>query len=60
MKLWEASGKNVRITLKDGEIFEGFAYDYTSALDNEPDPESITVDHIELYAPDIAKIELLD
>ena len=35
MKLWEYSGKNVRITLKDGKVFEGIAYDYTSALDNE-------------------------
>ena len=60
MTLYEAHGKNVRITMTDGEIFEGHAYDYTSALDNEPDPESITIDSIELYAPEIKKIELLD
>mgnify|MGYP005791992149 CR=1 FL=1 len=59
MKLWEYSGKNVRITLKDGSVFEGHAYDYTSALDNEPDPESITIDSIELFAPEIEKVELL-
>lgn len=59
MKLWEYSGKNVRITLKDGKVFEGIAYDYTSALDNEPDPESITIDSIELFAPEIEKIELI-
>ena len=59
MKLWEYSGKNVRITLKDGSVFEGLAYDYTSALDNEPDPESITIDSIELFSPEIEKIELL-
>ena len=59
MKLWEYSGKNVRITLKDGSVFEGLAYDYTSALDNEPDPESITIDSIELFSPVIEKIELI-
>ena len=59
MKLWEYSGKNVRITLKDGSVFEGLAYDYTSALDNEPDPESITIDSIELFSPEIEKIELV-
>lgn len=59
MKLWEYSGKNVRITMDDGAVFEGRAYDYTSALDNEPDPESITVNGIELFTPEIAKIELL-
>lgn len=59
MKLYEANGKKVRIFLKTGEIFEGMAYDYTSALDNEPDPESITIDSVELYAPEIEKIELL-
>ena len=59
MRLYEANGKRVRITLKTGEVFEGMAYDYTSALDNEPDPESITIDSVELYAPEIEKIELL-
>lgn len=59
MKLWEYSGKNVRITLKDGSVFEGLAYDYTSALDNEPDPESITIDSIELFSPEIEIIELI-
>ena len=41
MILAQAQGKRVRITLKDGKVFEGLAYDYTSELDNEPDPESI-------------------
>ena len=50
----------VRITMDDGQVFEGFAYDYTSALDNEPDPESISIGVFELYEPEIKKIELLD
>ena len=60
MKLYEAEGKKVRITMLDGAVFEGMAYDYTSSLDNEPEPESITIDNIELYAPEIEKIEKLD
>lgn len=60
MKLYEAEGKEVRVTMLDGTVFEGVAYDYTSALDNEPEPESITVDSVELYAPEIEKVEVLD
>lgn len=60
MELYEAEGKNVRVTLRNGHIYEGKAYDHTSALDNEPDPESISIGCIELFAPEIEKIELLD
>lgn len=60
MNLWEYSGKNVKITLKDGKVFQGEAYGYTSALDNEPDPESIVVNSIELYLPEIESVELLE
>ena len=59
MTLKGAHGKEVRITLKDGQVFSGLAYDYPSALDNEPDPESISVGHYELLAPEIERIELL-
>jgi len=59
MTLKEAHGKNVRITLNDGSAFEGLAYDYTSALDNEPDPESITIDHTELFVDEIKSIDLI-
>lgn len=57
MTLKEAHGKNVRITMDDGSVFEGLAYDYTSALDNEPDPESITINGIELFSTEIVRIE---
>ncbi|WP_099205868.1 hypothetical protein [Scatolibacter rhodanostii] len=59
MTLKEAHGKQVKIILKDGQIYSGLAYDYTSALDNEPEPESITVGQTELYAPEIKSIELI-
>ena len=60
MTLREAHGKNVKITLKNGHEYIGKAYDYTSALDNDPDPESITIDNTELYETEIEKIEPVD
>lgn len=58
MTLYEAEGKKVRITLKNGHVYEGVAFDYTSAYDNDPDPESISMPpFFELFAPEIAKIE---
>lgn len=59
MKLYEACGKNVRIKTNDGQIFEGIAYDYTSALDNDPEPASISVGDTELYENEIISIEVL-
>ena len=59
MTLKEAEGKNVRITLHSGQVFIGIAYDYTSALDNEPDPESISIGVTEIFATEIEKIDLL-
>ena len=59
MKLWEYEGKNVRIIMADGEVFNGFAHDYTAAEDNEPYSESISIDNIELFANEIKSIELL-
>lgn len=60
MTLYQAHGKKVKITLRDGRVFTGRAYDYTSALDNEPDPESITISNVELYEPEIVSIEPID
>lgn len=60
MKLWEYSGKNVKIITVDGQIFEGKAYDYTSAQDNTPEIASISIDHYELYENEIESIEIID
>ena len=54
--------KQVEITMKDGKIFTGVLDDWISALDNEPDPESIfinTDEHIltELLVKDIRLIK---
>lgn len=57
MKLEEAQGKKVKITLHNGREYSGLAYDYTSALDNEPEPASITIEHTELFEPEIQSIQ---
>lgn len=59
MTLREAWGKFVRITTDDGQIFEGKATDYTSALDNEPNRASICIGDTELYEDEIVSIEIL-
>ncbi len=64
MELHKAFGRNVRVICEDGQTLTGRVEDYTSAPDNEPDPESITIRYcgalIELYAPEIKKIQILD
>lgn len=65
MNLWEYDGKKVKVTFTDGTSMEGTAEFYTSSIDNEPEPESITLRSnttgflTELFRPDIIKIELL-
>ena len=56
MKLGKANGKMVRIILTDGSAYEGRAYDYTSALDNDPEPASITIGSIEFFENEIESI----
>ena len=60
MKLWEAEGKMVKITLTDGEELSGKAYQYTSELDNEPDGACIYIGEYEILESKINKIELLE
>jgi hypothetical protein len=63
MKLQEYEGKNVRVTFKDGDVLEGVARDYTSALDNTgedtPNVETICIGCLEFTEKEIASIELL-
>jgi len=59
MKLWEYRGMNIRITTNDGQIFEGEAHEYTSALDNTPEIASICIGYTELLENEIEKIELI-
>lgn len=65
MKLWEYVDKKVKITLRNKQEIVGNVELYTSFLDNEPEPESITVRNIntnsliELFDEDILKLELV-
>ncbi|KOF56625.1 MULTISPECIES: hypothetical protein [Clostridium] len=63
MKLWEYTGKRIKVTCIDGKIIEGNCDCYTQALDNEPEIASISIDKgsygIELYENEIKSIEVI-
>jgi hypothetical protein len=59
MKLWQYVGKNVRIILHNGHVYEGVAHEYTSALDNEPEIASICIGHTEILETEVKTIELI-
>lgn len=42
-KLWEYVGKRVKIIFKDGDLLEGFLWDYCDEEDNEDGIDSIMV-----------------
>ena len=48
--------KQVEIEFTDGEKLSGIVTDYTSALDNEPEPESICIGNIEISLTEIKAI----
>lgn len=53
------SGKTVRVEMLDGGMLTGELFAYLSALDNEPNPESIVVDDIELPTNEIKSISVV-
>ncbi len=60
-KYWHMNGKQIIVTCTDGQSISGLWMDWTSAQDNEPDPESITVkkpwgEQIEIYINEIKEI----
>ena len=59
MYLGKYEGKLIRITLKNGKIFEGLGEWYTQGIDNPSGFSSICIGDYELYEPDIDNIELL-
>lgn len=59
MKLRELLHKNVRIEFVDGDVLEGYVHNHTSALDNDPDPESIMIDYYEIFEEDIKEIKVI-
>ena len=60
----EHSGKQIKVTMTDGEVLEGKLDVYISELDNEPDPECIMIYQmgaglVELPTNEIASVELV-
>ena len=59
MKLWKYSGKHIKITADDGQVFEGIAQDYVSELDNPSGVSCISIGDIEFEENEIVKIEVI-
>lgn len=62
LKYKELLDKAVTVTCADGQVFTGKWIDWTSAQDNEPDPESITIAqadgfYTEIFANEIKSIQ---
>ena len=55
--------RNVKVTCKNGRVFEGFYCVYTQALDNEPEIASLTLETkeglVEIYENEVEAIEVL-
>ncbi|WP_062353302.1 hypothetical protein [Bacillus kwashiorkori] len=67
MNLREYVGKKIRLMDVDGQVFEGKCTDYTQALDNEPEIESIGIETVsgadysyEIYENEIKSIEIIE
>ncbi|MFT8313184.1 MAG: hypothetical protein ABF633_02895 [Clostridium sp.] len=63
MNLWEYVGKRIRVRCLSGKVFEGKCTDFTQALDNEPEIDSIGLEtdklSYELYENEIESIEVI-
>lgn len=70
--MYDAQGHRARITTHDGYVLVGLVVEYTSALNNEPEISSLTMEnpvingdgyvgrYVDLDEPEIKEIELLD
>ena len=64
--MMETSEKKIKVTCKDGKIFEGINKYFTQPLDNEPEVASICIQEegysylTELTEPEIEKIEVIE
>lgn len=63
MRLWEYVDKDIEVICKNGKVFNGKCTDYTQALDNEPEVDSIGVNvsgiSYEIYENEINEIYLI-
>lgn len=60
-----AAGKNIKVTLKDGSVFQGYCGEFTQALDNEPEVAEIGIwrgsgSILGIQEHEIEKIEVLE
>jgi len=60
MYLGQYENKQIRITLKNGKVYEGEGEWYTQSIDNPNEIASICVGDYELYENEIAYIELIN
>lgn len=64
MKLSEYCGKKVKITLEEDEVVQGKCVEFTKAIDNDPEIDSIDIkvkDKVyEIYENEIKSIEILN
>ena len=64
--MMQTSGKKVRVTCKNGKIFEGINENFTQPIDNEPEVAAISIQEAgcsyltELTEPEIKKIEVIE
>ena len=43
LEMYRAENKNVKVTLTDGEILEGYCREFSCEYDNDPEEASITL-----------------
>ncbi|MDR7856838.1 hypothetical protein [Tissierella sp.] len=64
MRLSDYNGKKIKVTLKDGEIFQGKCIEYIKAIDNDPEIPSIDLQVnkkiYEIYENEIKSIEIVN
>ena len=59
--------KNIKVTLKDGDVIQGYCCDFTQPLDNDPEIAELGIQRgaepgggiIAITDPEIEKIEIL-
>lgn len=67
LKMANCIWKNIRVTLKDGDVIQGYCCDFTQALDNEPEIAELGIQRgsepgsgiIAITEPEIEKIEVM-
>lgn len=64
IKLYEYVDKKIKVTLVEGDIIIGKCIDYTKAVNNDPEIDSIDLkikkDIYELYENEIESIEIVE